>query len=90
MALAPAFCIFLAAVALLLVTFLIAWLHGRKVREKQIARRQDTEQGMKISAPILAAPMPAARNPDRLLFNPDARTNRATKIGPLPKYGEWI
>jgi hypothetical protein len=89
MALATAFCIFLAVAALLLVTVIIAWFYGKKVRERQVARRQDTEKGIKISAPILSTPKPA-RNPDGLLFVPTSRADKATKIKPLPQYSEWI
>ena len=89
MSLAPAFCIFIVAVALLLVTVAIAWFYGKNIQKRQAARRQDTEKGIQISPPILGAPRPA-RNPDGLLFVPTSKTDRLTRIGPLPRTSEWI
>lgn len=89
MFLAPAVCIFIAAVALLLVTLGIAWIHAKKFRERQATRHQDTEKGMNISAPILALPTPA-RNPEGLLFVSTNKADRFMKIEPLPRTTEWI
>ena len=89
MSLPPALGIFLAVIALLLVTIVIAIFYGKKISKRQAVRRQDTEKGMKISAPMLSVPKPV-RNPDGLLFVPTTRAEKVTKIKPLPTHGGWI
>jgi heme/copper-type cytochrome/quinol oxidase subunit 2 len=84
MSLATAFYIFMAAVILLLVAVAIACLHGKRFRERQSARPQDTEKGTKISAPTLAT------NPDALLFMLTSKAYRVRKRKPLPNFKEWI
>jgi hypothetical protein len=85
MGLPAAFIIFVAAVVILLITVVFAYIHGKKVRKQQAERRQDTEAGLKISAPILSTPNPV-RHPEGLRFEPSYGDNadRLTKIGPLP------
>jgi hypothetical protein len=91
MSIAPAFVIFIAAVALLLVTVGIACIYGRKPRKRQVARRQDTERGIKISAPILAAPAPARmRNTDGLQFVPTRKGDRRGKVVPPLTTSGWF
>ena len=89
MSLGPALSIFLAVVALLLLTVVFAIFHGKKVAKRQAGRKQDTEKGLKISAPMLSMPK-TVRNPDGLLFVPTTKAERVTKIQPLPRHGEWI
>lgn len=80
MSVSAALVILLAAIGLLLVTVATAIIYGKKIRKRQAARRQDTERGIKISAPLLSIPKPVA--------NPDSLSTRAV-AQPLPPRG-WI
>ena len=89
MSIPPAFIIGIAAVALIFVTTGIACIYGRKVKRRQVTRRQDTEKGIKVAAPTLRVP-PPAKHPKNPRVVMASRADGFTRTGPLPITGAWI